>query len=53
MGIDAGLKTVLVLSGESREEDLADTPFPPDYVFKSVAEWQRPWVEIEERFIAF
>jgi HAD superfamily hydrolase (TIGR01457 family) len=38
MGIDAGLKTVLVLSGESREEDLADTPFPPDYVFKSVAE---------------
>ena len=38
MGIDAGLKTVLVLSGESKEEDLAETPFLPDYVFKSVAE---------------
>lgn len=38
MGIDAGLETVLVLSGESKEEDLAETPFLPDYVFKSVAE---------------
>lgn len=38
MGIDAGLNTILVLSGESKEEDLADTPFSPDYVFNSVRE---------------
>jgi NagD protein len=38
MGINAGLNTVLVLSGESKEEDLANTQFAPDFVFKSVGE---------------
>lgn len=38
MGIDAGLTTVLVLSGESKKEDLVGTQFPPDYVFNSVGE---------------
>lgn len=35
---DAGLTGILVLSGESQKEDLAISPFLPDYVFASVAE---------------
>lgn len=34
----AGLVSVLVLSGETRAEDLAGTPDRPDYVFPSVRE---------------
>jgi HAD superfamily hydrolase (TIGR01457 family) len=33
LGAAAGLPAVLVLSGESRREDLAETPYRPDYVF--------------------
>lgn len=38
MGIKAGLTSILVLSGETRRQDLVATEFPPDYVFPSVRE---------------
>jgi len=38
LGLDAGLTAVLVLSGETQESDLADTPFRPHHVFPSIAE---------------
>jgi len=34
----AGLTTVLVLSGEANEEDLAESEFQPDFVLENVAE---------------
>jgi 4-nitrophenyl phosphatase len=34
----AGLKTILVLSGETHPEDLAGSPFQPDYIVKHLAE---------------
>ncbi len=34
----AGLTTILVLSGETRREDLPDSPFQPDYVMRDLAE---------------
>ncbi len=33
LGATAGIPTVLVLSGETRPEDLADSPHRPDYLF--------------------
>lgn len=38
MGLEAGLKSILVLSGETRLEDLAESPFRPDFIFASVGE---------------
>jgi len=38
MGIAAGLTSILVLSGETRQEDLDGSQFRPDYVFASVGE---------------
>lgn len=35
-GINAGVTTALVLSGETNEEDLVTSPFKPDYVFDSI-----------------
>jgi len=32
-----GLTTVLVLSGETRPEDLDDSPFQPDFVMNNLA----------------
>jgi phosphoglycolate/pyridoxal phosphate phosphatase family enzyme len=32
-----GIRTVLVLSGETRQEDLADSPFEPDLVLDGIA----------------
>lgn len=42
LGKTAGILTVLVLSGEARRDDLADSPDLPDYIFENlgaVAEW--------------
>ena len=33
-----GISTVLVLSGETHQEDLADSPFRPDYVMENLGE---------------
>lgn len=38
MGQEAGLVSILVLSGETQAGDLSESPFQPDYVFPSVAE---------------
>lgn len=38
MAIDADITSILVLSGESTKETLADSPNEPDYVFESVAD---------------
>ncbi len=37
-GLEAGMKTALVLSGVSRKEDLPKFPYKPDYIFDSVAD---------------
>jgi len=42
LGQSSGIATVLVLSGESKIEDLKDSPFQPDYIFQNlagVADW--------------
>jgi len=38
MGQAAPIQTALVLSGETKAEDLANSPFQPDYVFENLAE---------------
>ncbi|MCX7883133.1 MAG: HAD-IIA family hydrolase [Brevinematales bacterium] len=42
-GMEAGMKTALVLSGVSSRETLKDFPYQPDYVFEHVGE-----IEIEK-----
>jgi HAD superfamily hydrolase (TIGR01450 family) len=37
-GINAGVDTALVLSGESRAVDVEGSPFKPDYVFRDLGE---------------
>ncbi len=37
-GLEAGMKTCLVLSGVSTRESIKDFPYRPDYVFDSVAD---------------
>jgi HAD superfamily hydrolase (TIGR01457 family) len=44
LGQTSGITTVLVLSGETRLEDLKDSPFQPDYSFKDLAE-VADWLE--------
>lgn len=42
LGQSSGITTVLVLSGESKEADLKESPFQPDYIFPNlagVADW--------------
>lgn len=42
LGQSSGIATVLVLSGETKIEDLNDSPFRPDYTFQNlagVADW--------------
>lgn len=42
LGQTSGIATVLVLSGETKMEDLKDSPFQPDYIFENlggVADW--------------
>ncbi len=36
LGITSGIPTVLVLSGETRPQDLPDSPYQPDYVFENL-----------------
>lgn len=38
MGKDIPIQTALVLSGESKLEDIANSPYQPDYVFANLAE---------------
>jgi len=37
LGQSSGIATVLVLSGETKIEDLKDSPFQPDYTFQNLA----------------
>jgi NagD protein len=37
LGKSSGIATILVLSGETKLEDLKDSPFQPDYTFESLA----------------
>ncbi len=37
LGRSSGIATVLVLSGETRLDDLKDSPFKPDYIFEDLA----------------
>ena len=37
-GMEAGMTTVLVLSGASRRADIDPYPFRPDHIFDSVAD---------------
>lgn len=42
LGKSSGIATILVLSGETKAEDVKDSPFQPDYTFESlagVADW--------------
>jgi len=42
LGQTSGITTVLVLSGETRLEEVQDSPFKPDYIFQNlgeVADW--------------
>ena len=42
LGKASGITTVLVLSGETKSEDVTDSPFQPDYTFQNlggVADW--------------
>ena len=38
MGQHAPIQTALVLSGETKREDLAGSPFQPDYIFENLAD---------------
>lgn len=38
MGQNTPIRTALVLSGETRREDLATSPYQPDYVFENLAD---------------
>jgi len=38
LGSTAGVTTILLLSGESKLEDLETSPFKPDYIFQDLAE---------------
>jgi 4-nitrophenyl phosphatase len=44
LGQTSGITTVLVLSGETKFENLKDYPFQPDYIFKDLAE-VADWLE--------
>jgi len=37
LGQSSGIATILVLSGETRAEDVKDSPFQPDYTFENLA----------------
>jgi HAD superfamily hydrolase (TIGR01457 family) len=42
LGLSSGIVTILVLSGETKLDDLKDSPFQPDYTFQNlagVADW--------------
>ena len=37
-GINAGVQTALVYTGEAKASDLRDTEFQPDYTFENIRE---------------
>ncbi len=37
-GINGGVETCVLLTGEAKREDLIDTPYKPDYIFENVYE---------------
>lgn len=37
-GINGGVDTCVVFTGEAKPEDMADTPYPPDYRFANIKE---------------
>ena len=45
LGQSSSIATVLVLSGETKIEDLKDSPFQPDYVFQNLA-GVADWLEV-------
>jgi NagD protein len=48
MGQNSGLTSILVLSGETRREDLAESEFRPDYVFDSVVQLAAELVKVSK-----
>ena len=44
-GINAGVETALVYTGEAREEDLKTTEFPPDYMYRDIGGLYRDFVK--------
>lgn len=38
-GINAGVETVIVFTGEAKADDLEDTPYRPDYSFRNIREF--------------
>ncbi len=44
-GINAGVQTALVLTGEAKREDLDDTPYQPDYLFENIRELYRAYCQ--------
>lgn len=53
-GINAGVETALVYTGEAKEKDLADTVFMPDYTFENIEKlYQEFRKSREEAYYAF
>ncbi len=44
-GINAGIKTGVILMGEATREDLENTKFPADYVYETVEDIIRMWFD--------
>jgi ribonucleotide monophosphatase NagD (HAD superfamily) len=42
-----GCATVLVLSGETRQEDLLGSPFQPDRIAIDLADLREQWISLE------
>ena len=38
-GINAGVETAVVFTGEAKAEDICDTPYKPDYCFQNIQEF--------------
>ncbi len=49
MGCQAGITTILVLSGKTKKEDLLHSPWQPDFVFASLRELCQSMVEKERK----
>ena len=48
-GINGGVETCVVFTGEARPEDMADTPYPADYCFGNVKELLMHCTEAQNR----
>lgn len=47
----SGIATVLVLSGETRQEDLAASPYQPDYIFNHLGEVANHLIKLEKQHL--